>query len=296
MTPCRPAVVVNPIKARDIGELRRQLTGLLADVGEPLWYETTPDDPGVRVARSAVAQGADLVLSYGGDGTHRACAESLAGTDVPLGLLPAGTGNLLARQLRVPSRLERAVEVSLHGERRCIDVCHADRQCFLIMSGMGFDADVLANTSAAAKERVGWLAYWLAGLRSAGRSPVLEINLDIGNGRQVTHQGVGVIVANVGRLPGGLNLLPHAAQDDGLLTVAVLTHDSVPYWMALTIQMLRGGTPSEQQLPRWQATRLRVTVDQPVRLQVDGEVLDEGCEREFSVSPRRLIVCVPPAG
>jgi diacylglycerol kinase (ATP) len=232
-------------------------------------------------------------MSYGGDGTHRACAASLAGTGVPLALLPAGTGNLLAHRLHVPGRLERAVEVALHGARRPMDVCHADGECFLIMAGMGFDAAILARTSSQLKARVGWLAYWWAAMQSAGRSPALRIRLDMDDGRQVVREGVGVVVANVGTLPGGLNLLQGAADDNGLLTVAVLTRDSLVHWATLAMQLLAHRVPSQQRLPCWQTRQLLVTVDHPVRAHADGDVLEESRERQFRVSPLALTVCVP---
>jgi diacylglycerol kinase family enzyme len=295
MTPSRPAIVVNRTKVRDVDGLRRAVTSLVAQAGEPLWLETAPEDPGEGMARIAVSQGADLVMSYGGDGTHRACAAALAGTGVPLALLPAGTGNLLARRLRVPGRLDRAVEVALHGSRRPMDVCHAGGECFLIMAGMGFDASVLARTSPLLKQHVGWFAYWLAGMQSAGRSPDLRIVMDMDGGRQVVREGVGVVVANVGTLPGGLKLLPAAVEDNGLLTVAVLTSDSLVHWATLGVQMLTHRVPSQERLPYWQANEVHVAVDQPVRFHADGEVLEDSRERSFRVSPLALSVCVPDA-
>jgi YegS/Rv2252/BmrU family lipid kinase len=295
-TTTRPALVVNPTKARDIGQLRRTIDQQLADVGEPLWLETTADDPGSGQVREAIAWGADLVMAYGGDGTQRACAASLANTDVPLALLPAGTGNLLARQLGVPTRLDRAIEVSLHGGRRRIDVCGASGDRFVVMAGMGFDARMLASTSDALKERIGWLAYGLSGLHAAGSAPMLRIRLEMDGGRCVLREGVGVLVANVGTLPGGITLLPQAVEDDGLLTVAVLTPDRLLEWAALAARLLVGAAPTPAQLPCWQTTALRVTVDRPVPLEVDGEVLGARCQEEFVVAPRSLTVCVPAEG
>ncbi len=298
MTTVRPAVVVNPTKTRDLGQLRRELTAGLAVVTDraPLWLETTANDPGAGQARRALADGADLVLAYGGDGTQRACAATLAGTGVPLALLPAGTGNLLARHLGVPTRLDAAVEVSLHGPRRPIDVCTSGAEPFVVMAGMGFDATMLSGTSDVLKERIGWLAYGLAGLHAIGRSPALRIKLEMDDGRCVAADGVGVLVANVGTLPGGLTLLPGAVEDDGLLTVAVLTADHVADWVGLAARLVREAPPSDAQIRCWQTTALRVTVDRPVPVEVDGDVREARCEQVFAVRRRALTVCVPDTG
>jgi diacylglycerol kinase family enzyme len=290
----RPAVVVNPTKVGDIARLRRIVRGRLEGSEEPMWLETTLTDPGTIVTRSAITRGADLVLSYGGDGTHRACAAALAGTGIPLALLPAGTGNLLARRLGVPSRLDGALEVAVHGRQYDIDVGRANGKPFVLMAGLGFDAAILAHTSATLKLRIGWLAYWMSALRMAGRSPVLRVHLEFADRSIVTLSGVGVVIANIGALPGGANLLPLAVEDDGALAVAVLTSDSLVHWALLMGASLAKRTPSPQRLPCWQASRVHVTLDQPTLMQVDGEVLERFSEVDFTVDFHALTVCIPP--
>jgi diacylglycerol kinase family enzyme len=177
----RVAVVFNPVNAGEEAPRRkRELLEALAAAGvEAVLEETTADDPGEGATRRALAQDADLVLAAGGDGTVTACVTSLAGSGVPLAVLPSGTGNLLAVNLDLPGDLEGALEVALHGERRRIDVGAIGDDRFVVMSGIGFDAAMLRGADPALKARIGALAYVLSGLRQLGRRPTeFRIRLD----------------------------------------------------------------------------------------------------------------------
>ena len=157
--PPQAAVVVHGGKIDDHDARRRQIEVLSGRLGwrTPVWLETTAEDPGRSQTREAIAGGASVVIAFGGDGTARVVAEELARTGVPMGLLPAGTGNLLARNLGIPpNRLESSLHIALTGRDRTIDVGHVDigattdaephREAFLVMAGLGFDAEVMAGT------------------------------------------------------------------------------------------------------------------------------------------------------
>ena len=115
----RAAVVVNPTKHHDGEQFRAEVCEAMAEQGwsEPLWLETTPEETGRGLAEAAVAEQVDVVLASGGDGTVTACAEGVAGSGVPLAVLPAGTGNLLARNLGLPLALDQALAVALDRPR-----------------------------------------------------------------------------------------------------------------------------------------------------------------------------------
>src|ERR1700727_215442 len=123
---------------------------------EPLWVETAPDDTVERLARMAVESGVDLVISSGGDGTVTACAGGVAGSGIALGVLPSGTGNLLARNLGLPLQADAALAVALTGAERRLDVGVAHRRTFVVMGGVGVDAALLSSVSEQLKMRVGW--------------------------------------------------------------------------------------------------------------------------------------------
>ena len=167
----RAGFVINPIKFDDVDDVRRQMERICAENGwdEPLWLETTEEDPGAGQAREVLDAGCDLVVPIGGDGTVRTVASQLVGTDVPLGLVPAGTGNLLARNLDLPvTPREGALNLARTGADRRVDVGQVrywdtdgetHEEYFLVMGGVGMDADVMESTDDEVKKRFGWMAY-----------------------------------------------------------------------------------------------------------------------------------------
>jgi diacylglycerol kinase family enzyme len=205
----RAAVVIHPGKHDDIDGFRVTVHKAMSDLGwaEPLWLETTPDDTGERLAREAVRSGADLVLASGGDGTITACVGGVAKSGVPLGVLPCGTGNLLARNLGLPLSLDEALTVALTGADRRLDVGAANGRPFVVMAGIGFDAEMLEGADERLKARVGWVAYVLSGLRHLRERPVRMV-LRADGGPPQRRWASGVIVGNVGSLQGNVRLLP----------------------------------------------------------------------------------------
>ena len=148
------AVVLNPSKVDDPDDFVTMVEAMATQSGwsRVLWYRTTVEDPGVGQAEAAAVAGADLVITCGGDGTVRTVCEELAGTGIPVGIVPAGTGNLLARNLELPLYLRAAVDVALNGQDRAIDMVRVtgdrmDDATFLVMAGMGFDAAIMEGVN-----------------------------------------------------------------------------------------------------------------------------------------------------
>ena len=162
----RLAVVLNPIKVEDVGQFRSIVTTMAVEAGwsEPTWHYTTVEDPGTGMAEAAAVEGADLVMVCGGDGTVREVCAELAGTGIPVGIVPAGTGNLLARNLGIPLYIRAAIDVALNGQDRAIDLVEVggdgiEDTHFMVMAGMGFDAAIMEGVNEDLKKRVGWVAY-----------------------------------------------------------------------------------------------------------------------------------------
>jgi diacylglycerol kinase family enzyme len=314
--------VINSTLARDLGRFRRRCREAAAAAGwEPSFLETTLDDRGPGLAGAAVAAGARLVVAAGGDGTVRACAQALAGTQVPLAIVPLGTANLAARALGIPSRIGGSLATAFGGHERRIDLAVAGTAAagaagamagagamggaramagageltFAAMAGIGLDAEVVAATPRLLKRRAGWLAYAAAGIAHLpGRGQRFTVRLD--DDEPLARQARCVVVGNAGLLPGGFALLPQARLDDGLLDVGILAPAGPAGWLRVAHQVLSGGGRDGRQLERHQARRVEIRTDTELPREVDGEVIAPGRSLTVTLLRRALTVRVPPPG
>jgi len=300
------AVIINRTLVRDLGRFRRRCREAAAATGwEPSFLETTLDDPGPGQARSAVAAGARMVVAAGGDGTVRACAHALAGTQVPLAIVPLGTANLAARALGVPPGTGGALATAFGGHERRIDLAaarlagaagRADAArtlTFAAMAGIGLDAEVVAATPRLLKRRAGWLAYAAAGAAHLpGRGEWFTVRLD--DGEPLARRARCVVVGNAGLLPGGFALLPRARLDDGVLDVGILAPVGPAGWVRVARHVVTGGGRDGPQLETHRARRIEILAETPLPREVDGEVIAPGCSLTVTLLRRSLTVRVPP--
>jgi YegS/Rv2252/BmrU family lipid kinase len=293
-----PAVVANPIRVEP--GTRARVTATCTSLGwkEPLWLETTVDDPGTGQARTAVEQGADVVLACGGDGTVRSVAQALAGTGVAMGLVPMGTGNLLAKAVGVPSDPAAATRVALTGDDRTIDVGRIrvdeddEERVFLVMAGTGLDAVVMENTGEALKARVGRLAYFISGFR-AMFGPQTRVTVAFDGAPAVRRRSRTVVVGNIGTLIGGLVLMPEATFDDGVLDIVNIAPKGLAGWVAVVLRVISRRRRGHQRIEHWQATSVVITTEAPQAAQIDGDPIGEASVLSLRVDPGVLVVRIP---
>lgn len=252
---------------------------------------TEKAEEGVSAASGAALDGAELVVAVGGDGTVRGCAEGLAGTGIPLGVVPHGTANLLARTLRVPRHMRAALAVALSsGIDRAIDLAIADGVPFTAMAGMGLDAAVVAGTRL--KHQFGWLAYAMSGAAHLTAAPArFTIRLD--GGAPLEREARSVVAGNSGLLPGGFRLLPDARVDDGLLDVGVLAPHGPGGWTRLATRVLTHSHHEDRMLERFQAAKIEISSLDLLPREVDGEVVAAGYSLTVTVAPGALTVRMP---
>lgn len=261
---------------------------------QPKFMITQKADAGMSAAREAATGGADLVIAAGGDGTVRGCAEGLAGTDVPLGIVPLGTGNLLARTLGIPAHHKAALAVALgetgHARDIRIDLATADGTHFTAMTGMGLDAAVVSATRL--KHHLGWLAYAMAGAVHLALPPV-RFSIVMDGGSPVEREARSVVVGNSGLLPGGFSLLPDARINDGMLDVGVLAPHGPFGWPKVATRVLTHSHHQDRHLEWFQARKVEISAHASLPREVDGEVISHGRTLTVEVRPGALMVRVP---
>ncbi len=294
------AVVLNPIKVEDVDAFKEMVEEQARESGwgRPTWYETTVEDPGRSMAEAAAVGGAELVLVCGGDGTVRTVCAELAGTGVPVGVVPAGTGNLLARNLGIPLYLSAAVDAALNGQDRAIDLVAVagdgigEDEHFMVMGGMGFDAAIMEGADDAIKARIGWLAYFVSGLRQL-RSPTFKVEISVDGEPFTRHKALTVVVGNVGYLTAGIPLLPDATIDDGVLDVVIVSPRRFVSWFPLLWRVFSKGKRVDEELNRMTGRTVVVRTAHDTARQLDGDPIGPGREIRAECVHGRLLVRVP---
>ena len=292
--PLRSAVILNPVRVEDMPQRRELIESILTDAGwpVPIWLKTTERDPGAGQTRRAIENGAQLVFVCGGDGTVRSCIEGLADTGIPLAILPAGTGNLLATNLAIPKDPAAAVRLATIGGRRRIDIGDVEGHAFAVMAGIGFDAALLKDASSTLKARIGAPAYLLSALRHL-RDRRMSIEIRVDDKHPLNRQARTVVVGNVGRLQGGVELLPNASPGSGQFDVAILTPRTLRQWAALAWGVVRRSRKVHHR-EVLRGSRITVTSDRDEPRQLDGDIIDPGRTLTVAVRPGAIEICVPP--
>ena len=288
-------VIANPASGRATdGE---SVASALRDAGatQVVVVPTTADDPGLGQSADAVRAGCTLVVACGGDGTVRACASGLVDTGVPLAVIPAGTGNLLAHNLGIPSDVAEAVDVAVHAPTRRIDVGEAGGEIFTVMAGIGFDAMMIRDTNPTWKARLGSVAYVASALRHLRTRPAavhVEIT-DPSESANMAGPATMVLAGNLGTLTGGLTAFPDADPTNGSLELAMLNASTLRSWLAVLGSMITGSRTSSRRVRRGRAVSMVVRCSPARPWELDGEDRPPVTELCIRVRPGALVVCVP---
>jgi YegS/Rv2252/BmrU family lipid kinase len=291
----RAAVVYNPLKVPDLSGMTERVERFMSTNGwdAPLWLETTEDDPGIGMCERAIHDGCDVVFVCGGDGTVMAAVTAMAGCDVPLAVLPAGTGNLLARNLDLPlDDEEEALRIGIDGRTMHLDVGVVDNRKFAVMAGLGFDAAMMRDAPEGLKKAVGWPAYLVSATKHL-RGRGIRITLTLDEGTPAVRRVRTVMVGNVGKLQGGIPLLPDARPDDGLLDVVLIAPRNLADWVRVAGRVVRRADVPDRKMERFRGHHIRVEAERPQPRQLDGDVIENGRTLDVQVEAGALMLRVP---
>lgn len=270
-------VVLNPVAGRtqpkDIWKV------LARHFKEPAWtietYETSGEEVVAEVVRRAVTEGADRVFAVGGDGTISAVADGLVGTDVPLGIIPSGTGNVLAQELDIPLDTDKACRLLAEtSTTRALDALEVDGRYYILSIGTCLDAKAIEQTGREEKRRFGRLAYAASVVKVLiGVQPhrfVLTID-----GQKKHVRAADILVTNIGTLIKPLRWGRHIVPDDGQIDICIVRARNLIDLLLVMLEMIWPGPPREDRNLRFLIAResVRITAEKPMSVQGDGEVL-----------------------
>lgn len=299
----RAGVVLNPTKFADTEAFRRRVRAALsgesalgsAEVYDVTFYETTVDDPGRSMTARALADGADLLVAAGGDGTVRTVCAAAAGSGVHLGIVPAGTSNLLARNLRLPLQEGPALDVVAGGVDRHIDLARVagdgldGADGFVVMAGLGMDGAIMAEVPDRLKKLLGLPAYVVTGARHLRDAPfAVEVLVD--DLPPIRRHVRTVVVGNVGSVQ-VFKLLPDALPDDGVLDVVVVAPESTRSLLRVLWNFARRAGDADVQHLTGRSVTIRSDGTAP--RQLDGDVIASGRELTVTIDPGSIVVRVP---
>ena len=230
------------------------------------------------LAREAAALGYRAVCVVGGDGTLAEVATGLSGLATPLAIIPRGTANQVAQNLRIPIDLEDAVDVAVHGVTTALDLGRVNGRSFALLAGAGFDAAMMASATREMKERWGFGAYIIAAVKEALAATPRHFALKADD-RTLEVQAVSVMVANVGELFSGfipfrIPLTPSPTQlswQDGLLEIVVLAPRNPPELAMLVWRAAHRKFAGDDKLIHFQAREISIEADPPIAVQIDGD-------------------------
>ncbi len=272
-------VIMNPASGqKDEDKTRETIEAFLQGAGlEFEVRETEGEGDAKRWAQEA--EGVDLVMASGGDGTIMEAMSGLIKNEaaIPLAQLPAGTANLLARALGVPTKLEEALELALAGEAVDLDVGYLpDRDLyFALVAGAGWDANLIDDASREIKDRLGFFAYIVTGVKNLFKLTPARIELEV-DGVKRRFRAHTIMIINVGEILGsGVKLGDDISPHDGKLNVAIVAPNSVFGLLKLLVRLLTKRFDNYRDLQYLSADRIRVTASPPLKLQIDGEAIGE---------------------
>ena len=289
-----PTVAVVAHRKKTLGAGLDRLRVLITeqDVGELLWYEVPKSRKAGKKVAQALKQGADLVFVWGGDGMVQRCADVMAGSGVPMAVLPAGTGNLFATNLGIPIDLEEAVRIGFHGRREKLDLGLLNGEHFAVMAGAGFEAEMIADADGQAKKQLGKLSYVKAAVRHVG-GPLVPMKIKIDGTTWFDGEASCLLLGNVSTIAGGIEAFDDARPDDGWLEVGVSTAKGPVQWARVIGRMATGRSDDSPFVRITRARKVSARFGTPLTYELDGGEREATTRLKAKAVSGALTICLP---
>ncbi|WP_433440954.1 diacylglycerol/lipid kinase family protein [Nonomuraea sp. CA-141351] len=292
-----PTVAVVAHRKKTLGAGLDRLRVLITeqDVGDLLWYEVSKSRKAPKKVRRALEEGAELVFVWGGDGMVQRCADAMAGSGVPMAVLPAGTANLFATNVGIPADLEEAVRIGFHGRRERLDLGVLNGEHFAVMAGAGFEAEMIAEVDGQAKRSLGKLSYVKAAVRHVG-GPLVPMKIKIDGTTWFEGDASCLLLGNVSTIAGGIEAFDDARPDDGWLEVGISTARGPVQWGRVLGRMAAGRSDDSPLVRISRARKVSARFGAPLTYELDGGDRGRASRLKAEVVPGGLTICLPPDG
>ncbi len=286
-------VILNPAAGQDEPALK-VLNSVLREAGYG-WDVRITQQAGdaTRLAREAIDDGMDMVVVYGGDGSIMEAAAGMIGSEIPLGIVPGGTGNVISLALGIPRTFNEAVALLVSPERviRSVDLGMAGDKCFMERLGVGLEATVTQAADREAKDKYGIFAYVISTVQALADPDIVTYRLKI-DGEEIITKGLSCVVANVGDLGvANLSLAPDVDFTDGLLDIFVIRKAGLMNMFSLAASVI-GGNENHETMPHYKGREIEIVAEPRQPVHADGEVLGESPVK-IKILPSALKVVVP---
>ena len=274
----KTCLIFNPVAGQgnaeqDLEEIKSLLS---PEIDLDVVITTAECEPG-QLAKDAIANGAASIIASGGDGTLSAVAAALIGTNIPLGVISRGTANAFANALDLPTTIPEACESIVAGHTQVVDMAVCNGLPMVLLAGIGFEAETVDLADRDAKNRLGMLAYVLAGLKQVGNLKQFEVEIELED-KIIAVSAAAITIANAA--PATSILAQGSAGvvfDDGMLDLTIVAPTTPLIAIATAFDLLsstlRGTASQREEVGFLRSHKFKITTTPPQKVVLDGEII-----------------------
>lgn len=287
--------ILNPVSGnKDIKILKEEMYRRFFDFEFKIW-ETEQALHAIELAKKAVEEDYGIIIAVGGDGTIIEVISGIIGSEVKLGIIPYGTGNMLAANLGIPTNnLSKAINIILKAYTQKIDIGKINDRYFAFMAGCGFDAKIIGEVSREKKKKLGLFAYFLEGFLQVFSTKYAYFKIKLDNNKIIKVKALTVIIANSGNILGNLvSLAPKASFFDGLLDIIVISPKYINDYISILWKIItKKSYHSGNKITHYQAQDIEIKCKPCLFVQADGDIVGK-TPIKIEVIPAAVEIFVP---
>ncbi|MGI8419102.1 MAG: diacylglycerol/lipid kinase family protein [Candidatus Levyibacteriota bacterium] len=290
-----PLIILNPVSGPGNEKDREKaITKVAKDLG---WnghlVTTTLNRTAADIAKHAIKNGTNHLVVCGGDGTIGEVVGVCVDKKIIIGIVPLGTGNLFAQNLGIPLAITASMKIALYGKRNKIDIGRANKIYFTVLAGIGFDAEMMKGAQRELKNKIGVFAYILTAVQSILRSSLIY-QVQIDNRQPITVRAKTILVANLGKIQGGIMAVPQTSANNGRLSIGIIQAKNWYYWISLLVHALSGNINKSSSYKLLKGSNIVITLTGKKRaFECDGNIFPPTKKLTIEILPRALSILTP---